>query len=94
MNPRGIVKGSPSTFAINREDTKYVEVIEWYEPMSEASIHSYENYNVRTRLIETSVPEGDYIFTLQATGNNIPKYEKQFQVIINHKSGITFKEIK
>jgi len=93
LNPRGITKGSLSTFTINRDDTKYVEVIEWYEPLSEAGIHSYENYNVRVRTIETNIPEGNYVFTLLATGNNVPRCEKQFQVTINNKSGIVFEEI-
>lgn len=94
LNPRGIPKGSPSTFTINRDDTKYVEVIEWYEPLSEASIHSYENYNVGIRPVETTIPEGIYIFKLQVTGNNIPKCEKQFQVTINRKSGISLRELE
>lgn len=94
INPRGIVKGMPSTFSINREDTKYVEVIEWYEPLSEAGIHSYENYHVGTRPIETNIPEGKYIFTLQATGKDISSCKKQFQIIIDNKHGINFGDIK
>jgi len=94
LNPQGIAKGTPSTFSIGKEDTKYVEVIEWYEPLSEANIHSYENYHVRTYPIETNMPEGKYIFTLQATGKDVSSCKKQFQVTIDNKHGINFSNIK
>jgi len=90
LNPRGITKGSPSTFALNSGDTRYVEVIEWYSDFNEASIHSYENYHVQIRQLDTLLPVGKYIFTISATGRDVPRCERQFLVEVSEKSGLSF----
>lgn len=91
LKPRGITKEEPSTFSISPNGIKYVEVIRWYNDYSEAIIESYTNYHTGERIDDILMPEGNYIFTIQATGENIPKYESKFGVRIN-KTSMEFEE--